>query len=218
MSSTNGKSKPILFVAIIIFTQILFVLSLVAPSSLEKAINTELGYMSNAFGADSTQRIYNDSLQSTGAILYQSGFIEKTRKVLLPKDFLEKGQVNDDLHRNLNTSFWNVIDDGIKNLALNVEFTMLRLYSAVLWIPLLVIMIFAGGVTGYLQRQIKKFGFDYSSPLRHGLARKGIYIAPTAVYLLLVIPIALPPYLTPIIFAIFAMAIAFFVSNTIKRV
>lgn len=218
MSSDNGKSKSIFLVVIIIFTQILFVLSLAAPSLLEKAIETELGYMSNTFGVTTTNRIYNNSLKITNSILYDTGFIDKARKVLLPKNYLENGQVNDEFHRHLNTRFWNVVDDAIRNLALNVEFTMLRIYSTMLWVPLLMIMVFAGVVTGYLQRQIKKSGFDYSSPLIHGLARKGIYIAPTVVYLLFVIPIALPPHLTPIIFALLAMAIAFFIANTIKRV
>lgn len=216
--SDSKLKRPLFVVAVVILSQIVFLLSLVSPQSIKVSISKELTYMESIFGRDSTKRIYAQSKQKTHDILYESGAIDFMRKAFLPKKYLLTGHVDDDFHRNLNTNFWQVIDGMIKNIGLNVEFTLLRYYALTKWIALVLIMISAAVLTGWFQRQIKRFGFDYSSPLRHGLARKGIYLAPTALYLLFVIPFAIPPMLFPVFFAIFAMSISFFIANTIKRV
>lgn len=208
--------KPLVITIVLIMAQLLFMVSLVAPESLENTIEAELDMMVSAYGEKSTKEIYSQALDSTTAILDDSGAMEWLRTVLLPREYLQTGGVSDT--QNFNSSFWTVVDNAIQNLALNVEFTMLRIKSFGQWIYMFVIMVIAAVMTGYFKREIKKQGFDYSSPLRHGLSRKWIYFTPVMIYLVVVTPFAFHPYIFPLLIGILSFAISMYVANTIKRV
>ena len=191
-------------------------ISVISPEALERTINQELEMMVGVYGLDSTQSIYNSSLNKSDEWLYESGVIKAIRGQFLPPEYLENGFVTDT--KVFNTDFWVVVDRSINNLALNVEFTLLRMYSFGQWVYLFGIMIIASVMSGFLFREIKKHGFEYSSPLRHGVSRKLIYIMPLIVYVMLVLPLAMHPFFYPLLISILCLTMAFFLSNTIKRV
>lgn len=216
MSDSSQLRKPLLIVVFLLLSQVLLVLSLFAPKSLEKAIESEISMMIDVYGSERTKKIYDSSQIKSNEVLYESGFIDYLRDLLLPKTYVKDGEVKED--GVLGTGTWEQIDNMIGNLSLNVEFLFLRLYSMLSWGYFFLILTVASAATGYMKREIKKHGFDYSSPLRHGLARKWIYLTPLSIYLLAFIPIALHPYLFVVFFCVFALSVSSFIGNTIKRV
>lgn len=216
VDDSKSGSKPLWLMIVLILSQVLIFISVISPESLEKTIEQELEMMVGVYGLDSTQSIYSSSLDKSDEWLYQSGFINVIRGQFLPPEYLENGFVTDT--KVFNTGFWSAIDRAINSLALNVEFTLLRVYSFGQWVYLFVIMIIASVTSGFLFREIKKHGFEYSSPLRHGVSRKLIYIMPLIVYVMLILPLAIHPFFYPVLISILCLTMAFFVSNTIKRV
>ena len=216
MSESKGKSKPFWIAVILIFTQLVFVLSIVSKDTIQGSIKQELSYMIDVYGYDQTAQIYKKTVNSTTALTEDSGLLGSLKEWLLPEEYLSNGRVLDDNF--FNTSFWGAIEEAIDNLALNIEYFLLRFYGLAPWLILGVVLLSASVFTGYMLREIKKQGFEYSSPLRHGLARRFIYYTPVVAYLLFMVPIALPPVIFPILVAVFGLSIALFISNTIKRV
>lgn len=216
VDDSKSGTKPLWLAIILILSQVLIFISVISPEALEKTINQELEMMVGVYGLDSTQNIYNSSLDKSDEWLYESGAIKAIRGQILPSEYLENGFVTDT--KVFNTGFWMMVDRSINNLALNVEFTLLRVYSFGQWVYLFGIMIIASVMSGFLFREIKKHGFEYSSPLRHGISRKLIYIMPLIVYVMLVLPLAMHPFFYPLLISILCLTLAFFLSNTIKRV
>ncbi|MFA0393487.1 DUF4400 domain-containing protein [Vibrio sp. 10N.222.54.A1] len=216
VDDSKSGTKPLWLAIILILSQVLIFISVISPEALEKTINQELEMMVGVYGLDSTQNIYNSSLDKSDEWLYESGAIKAIRGQFLPPEYLENGFVTDT--KVFNTGFWTVVDRSINNLALNVEFTLLRIYSFGQWFYLFGVMIIASVMSGFLFREIKKHGFEYSSPLRHGVSRKLLYLMPLILYVMLVLPLAMHPFFYPLLISIMCMTIAFYISNTIKRV
>ena len=216
MSESTRNRKPLWIAIILIVTQLVFVLSIVSKDTIQGSIKQELSYMIDTYGYEQTAHIYEKAVNSTTALTEDSGVLGGLKKLLLPEEYLSSGRVLDEGF--FNTIFWRAIEGAIDNLSLNVEYFLLRLYGLTPWVILGVVLLSASIFTGYMLREIKKQGFEYSSPLRHGLARKFIYYTPLVAYLLFMVPIGLPPILFPVLIAVFGLSVALFISNTIKRV
>lgn len=186
------------------------------PSIIENNINKELASMASLIGEFETAEIYEEVLGTSDTLLVQSGVIDVMRDVLLPQDYLNGELAHDNLAFNMN--FWKRIDQAIYGFMLNVDFTLIRIYAFKMWIMAMVVFTVASAISGYLLREIKKQGFEYSSPMRHGLGRRMIYTLPVVSLLYLVVPIALPVYFIPIVVVLYSVAIMTVVANTIKRV
>ena len=213
MSESSKSSKPFWVVVILILTQFVFVVSLVSKDTIEGSIKQELSYMIDTFGYEKTAQIYEKAVDSTAA---NSGGLYQLKKLLLPEEFLSTGQVSD--RNTFNTKFWMTVEGAIDNLSLNLEFFLLRVYALSPWAILSLVILSAAGMTGYLLREIKKQGFEYSSPLRHGLAKKGLYYMPLLAYLFFMIPIAIPPIAFPVLIGLVGLSVTLILSNTMKRV
>ena len=216
MSESTRNRKPLWIAIILIVTQLVFVLSVVSKDTIQGSIKQELSYMIDTYGYEQTAQIYDKAVDSTTALTENSGLLGSIKQWLLPEEYLATGRVLDENF--FNTGFWRAIEGAIDNLALNVEYFLLRFYGLSPWLILGVVLLSASVFTGYMLREIKKQGFEYSSPLRHGLARRCLYYMPMVAYLLFMVPIALPPVIFPMLLAVFSLSLALFISNTIKRV
>ncbi|MEZ8967635.1 DUF4400 domain-containing protein [Vibrio breoganii] len=213
---TDYSKKPFWLVMFIIVSQIIFLASLVSPESVRESMIDEVQYMRGVYGDSATLSIYDSAKTMSDKVLHESGFAEKTKTILLPEEYRRTRQVED--NKNFNTGFWVIVERVIDGVMVNIEFALLRIYAVKPWLLMAVLVLVASTITGFLHREVKKHGFEYSSPLRHGIARRIIYLLPIIGYLLVVTPIAMPPHVYPIVLAVCGLCVAFMVSNTIKRV
>lgn len=179
-------------------------------------MQSEIKMMVEVYGYDSTKRIYQSSIDKSDLILYESGAINSIRNQFLPQEYLDTGGVSDS--RTFNSNFWTIIDRSIHNIALSVEFALLRIYSLGQWLYLFGITVTACVFSGLLFREVKKHGFEYSSPLRNFLSRRVLYIMPLAIYVVIMLPLAIHPYVYVLLMVIFCLCFSFYTANTIKRV
>lgn len=205
------------FAAIVMLMTILSIASLFVPTMIESNINKELAYISKIVGEQEAIEIYARASGTTDKILYESGAVEWLRNLLLPKDYLH-GMEPANGKKTIADDLWESIDNAIHATAMNLDLFLLRLQMFKAWMAGLIVLLVASFLSGYWMREIKKHGFEYSSPMRHGVARRLIYTIPFILMLYVVAPFAIPPVFIPMILMVFCFAVMMLVANTIKRV
>lgn len=217
MSDPNEKHMPITWLWVIVMMCVYFVVSiaLLNPGTLNTLLNKEVEMMIDVFGEDETNLIVEDARSKKAYLLYDSGLYDSVQHMFLPKDYLETGEVKE--KKVFNTAFFSKTDNFISNAFQSLDLAILRFCSFKPWLPLLTILIGVCVYTGYYLREIKKQGFDYSSPFRRGLSKKFILYLPITIGIIFMLPIPITPLYAPFIISIIGMAFMMFISNTIKR-
>lgn len=218
MSEDRAEPRRMPFIfTVLLYTLIpILAIAIFSPNYVKESMGIELANMVEVHGEDNTYAIYENSLIVVQSVFYESGVMPELRNALLPREYLETGRVTDG--EQLGSTLWLKVDDILTNIVLNGQYMIIRLYSMVPWVAIFFIVVTASVLSGYLMREIKKHGFEYSSPLRHGLSKRLIYWFPFIWYIFLVLPVVMPVYVVPITICIFAFTISLLVSNTIKRV
>ena len=211
----KSSSKPFWLTLLFVVLQVFFVFTLVSPQVLEDNMLKEVSYLDETFGKKATDNIVMKATNNTDYLFYESGFYGTLRGWIFPKEFLESRVIED---RYFDTEFWIAIDNVLIGVSYNIQFILLRIYGLFPWAALSIIITTASIISGYLQREVKKHGFEYSSPLKHGLAKRAIYFTPIIFVLFLIFPFAIPTEIAPIFVVFISIAISFVISNTIKRV
>ncbi|BBM67927.1 hypothetical protein VA249_45730 (plasmid) [Vibrio alfacsensis] len=203
----------------LVFTMLmpfLFIVSLFFPAFAESNMNIELQNLATFVGYDEAKRVYESISMVSDELLIDSGAVEWLRDFLLPTDYLSGTEIKDT--KFFNTPFWTAVDNAIYGIVLNVDFALLRLWSLKIWLAAMIVFTGASALSGYWIREIKKHGFEYSSPMRHGIGRRIFYTLPIVGIFYVVAPIALPSFFVPIACLVYSFAVMTIVANTIKRV
>ncbi|EOX3447457.1 DUF4400 domain-containing protein [Vibrio cholerae] len=216
MAEKESKSLNWLGVLTIIISPLVIIATLFFPSAIERTISNEVISIERLVGEQEANSLYKTATELSNTMLVDSGAINLIRKVLLPKDYLTGRTMNDDLA--LNTRFWQRIDNAIYGLVLNVDLTLLRLVALKMWSIAIIVVTVTSVISGLLMREIKKQGFEYSSPMRHGLGRRFMYSLPLLFFLYFLVPFSMPVYAVPFATVIYSASIIMIVANTIKRV
>lgn len=218
MADEDKKTSKLPFIVVVVglLMQVILVISLVSPTYLKNSMNNELQSMSDVYGEDEALSIYMKASDQMEELLYDSGFILKLRNVVFPKEYLYNNETSDG--KVFNTKFWDGVDNVLNNIVLNVQYVLMRIYGFIPWAFLTMIILSASIISGYYQREIKKHGFEYSSPMRHGIAKRFIYFLPCLICMFLLMPIAIPVYFFPIVIVLFSFNVTLLIANTIKRV
>lgn len=73
-----------------------------------------------------------------------------------------------------------------------------RVSAAMLWLPILPFMIVPFAVDGWVEREIKKHTFEFSSPVQQRYAMMLIGIIPLLFLIFLALPVAMAPIVVPV--------------------
>ncbi|GMQ49678.1 DUF4400 domain-containing protein [Vibrio sp. 10N] len=214
MAEQTVTRKPLWFLMIIIATQIAVVASLSSRELIVESFETEIGYMQDIYGEAATDDIVGRSLSFSQTVYINSGALELTKSVLLPVDYLDGTLAKSDALYSL----WQVVDDIAGNIYIAIAYTTMRVLSFAHWLPLVALLGIPAVLTGYLQREIKKESFEYSSPLRFGLSQKMLYMLPIIVYSVFVFPFSISPLVMVVLVVVFSACVSVLISNAIKRV
>lgn len=217
MENDNSRKKLTLTAILLCGMTLLTIATLFIPNMIEGSVNKEIDYLESLLGENDASVMHESASNMTNDFLYENGLIENVRGLLLPKSYLE-GTESAYGKTTIIDSLWQPLDQAIQAIALNVNLFLLRVLMFKVWLYALVVLLIASFLTGYLQREIKKHGFEYSSPMRHGLSRRMIYVMPVITFIYLIAPFAIPPVIVPFIMMIFCFAVMTLIANTIKRV
>ncbi|NOI31833.1 DUF4400 domain-containing protein [Vibrio coralliilyticus] len=210
-SKFNFK-KALLALAITLIGPAIWIVTLFYPQMIESNLNLELQNLSELIGEEATLELYQSVLDSSDSILIESGFIGEVREILLPREYLrgEPTVFGGD-------AMWSAVDQAVYGLTLSVDFTLLRLYAFKVWVLAIIVITVASAISGYWNREIKKHGFEFSSPLLYDLGRKTLYSIPIVALMYLIIPFYLPAFIVPMATIIYSGAVLLVVANTVKR-
>lgn len=214
--STAGRRYSFFVWLALFLSQIVLLISLFVGEILDSAINSEVSMMDAVYGQEKTTDYLDIANNITTKYVIDTGALEFTRKLFLPKAYINNDYEVDFEGRY--DFFWEKVDEAIDNLVKTINFSLIRVVSMLAWLPLFILLLTGALVSGYLQREIKKEGFEYSSPLRHGIAKKVLFSLPITLYIVLVLPIGVHPLLFPAIIVTVTMFAGWYISNTIKRV
>lgn len=213
----DNSSKLTLTALILLGMTVLTIATLFVPTMVAESINTEVQYMATMVGHEHAEQMYTTASYMTNTVLYESGVIETVRNTLLPKSYLEGSEFVSGKETFID-GLWQPLDNAIQAVAMNVDLLLLRIQMLKIWLAAFVVLLVASFLSGYWIREIKKHGFEYSSPMRHGLSRRVIYIMPFLCFLYLIAPFAIPTVLLPFLLLQLCLAVMMLVANTIKRV
>ena len=216
MSESKGYKNTFLIGMIILFSQVILIASIVSGELLESVASDEIEMMNSVYGSEITTHYLSKANKLTNEMMIDSGVEDSIRKFLIPKSYLNNE--SEFVFKDDASFFWKHVDASVSNLTGAVNFTLLRIVGFSSWLALFVLLTGGALISGYLQREIKKEGFEYSSPMRHGIAKKIIFTLPITVYIIVVLPIAIHPIIYPALVAVIAMFAGWYISNTIKRV
>ncbi|MGR5178815.1 DUF4400 domain-containing protein [Vibrio mediterranei] len=214
MAEQTVTKKPLWFLLILIITQVALAASLMSRERILSSLETEVAYMEGLYGQTATDELVNRSIVFSERVYIESGIINQVKKFLIPRHYLN-GTLNesDALY-----SVWETVDEVVGNIYIAIAYTTLRVLSFAYWLPLAILVGVPAVITGYLLREIKKESFEYSSPLRFGVSQKFLYMMPLVVYIMLVFPLPISPVFIVVSIIVFAISLAVFISNAIKRV
>ena len=217
MSDDNkGQGFKLTLLALVgLFCQIILVLSVLSPEIFITNMNKELSLMDDVYGREIATQYYNDAKSDSDALVVESGVINYMRNLFLPKWYIEQ-RPNDD--HPMFKSMFTFVDNAIHNLFLNVEYTLLRINSFKAWVALFILTVIGSVATGALIRKVKQHGFEYSSPHRLKAGKFLIVISLFMLYVFLVLPLTIHPFLFPLVIFIFNIGLVLFIANIIKRV
>lgn len=207
--------KLTLFALVGLFCQIILVLSVLSPEIFISNMNKELSLMDDVYGREIATQYYDDAKSKSDALVVDSGVLNYMRYMFLPDWYIEKRPNNE---HSIFKSMFTFVDNAIHNLFLNVEYTLLRINSFKAWVALFILTVIGSVSTGALIRKVKQHGFEYSSPHRLKAGKFLIVISLFMLYVFLVLPLTIHPFLFPLVIFIFNVGLVLFIANIIKRV
>ena len=178
--------------AVLLFTQ---------RSLVEKQINREYAGTVQLMGKQNAARIYATANRWFIDTMVKSGAFDASYHMFVPQGERDmKGQhaLSDGIgwfEQRLN-AFWAVIFRSYQRWALFLA-----------WLPYALLILVPSAIDGWVQRQIKKETFGYTSPLRYAVAfytMVALLVSPILYFLL---PVAITPLFAPI-WAVVMIAVA----------
>lgn len=217
MEKDKSGTKITPLIVIMMLMTLITIATLFMPSLVKGSIERELEYNSVLVGEEEADDIYQQASTGTNLMMYDSGLVETMRETLLPKHYIE-GTESSLEKKTFLDSLWLSIDEAIQAVAFNMDLILMRLLMLKIWLAGTGVVLLASILSGYWLREIKKHGFEYSSPMRHGLSRKVIYLMPIILFLYVIAPFSIPSILLPLLLMTLCFAVMSLVANTIKRV
>lgn len=214
MAEASVSRKPLWFVIALLATQLALVSSLVSKDRVINSFETEVAYMDGFYGEQATVGIVESASNLAQEYYVDSGLYETLLELFIPASYLSGTLPEHDAMYQL----WVYADAVLTNIFIAVTFTIMRILSFQYWVPFMVLVGVPSLLTGYFLREIKKETFQYSSPLRFGVAQKTLYLCPLVLYLLIVMPFSFHPVIFVFLIVVIAVSISVGVANTIKRV
>jgi hypothetical protein len=191
-----GSSKFLVWV-MVLFVQALFILILVPATLIQDSVNREERYLTEYFGDAASKRIkgkakrtYRENFVNTGAVDELYDFFLPTDEALAGSKGLEKLGVNEGL--------WDTVRDRLNAFWLMVYFFFLRMYTIMIWWPLMLIFISAAAYDGFVIRKIKLLGFESTAAPVFGLAMHVFVFLMFMPFFYALSPVAINPLAVPL--------------------
>lgn len=181
----------------ILFVQALFVLIMVPEDVIHRSVEREEGYLSTYFGEIAAKRIKGNARRVYRENFVQTGVVDELYNFFLPsEDALAKSKGLENL--GVKEGVWDTVRERIDTFWLMVYFFFLRMYTIMIWWPLMFIFIAAAAYDGLIVRKIKLLGFESTAAPIFGMAMHVFVFMMFMPFFYALSPVAINPLSVPI--------------------
>ncbi|MFG0337647.1 DUF4400 domain-containing protein [Pseudomonas sp. zjy_13] len=186
-------------------------------SMIQSQLQQELDWAVSVYGVKESNHLVSSANAAYALAFIDSGVNDAVHDVFFPKaaptTFVER------FAKKATAPWFDWLSNRVGALKTMVYLATYRVVNYLYWLPYFVAMGLPALFAGFMQWQIKKHNFDYSSPFFNHYGHMIIMWSPVAVILSILAPIAIPPILFCILIVVLLpIAFMWIVSNLPKRI
>lgn len=186
-------------------------------SMIQNELQKELDWSVSIYGVTESNNLVKSTNEAYSKVFIDSGINDKVHDVFFPKaapvTFVER------FAKKATAPWFDWLSNRVGALKTMVYLATYRVINYMYWFPYFVAMGLPSIFAGFMQWQIKKYNFDYSSPFFNHYGHQIIQWSPIAVILSILVPIAIPPMLIcMLIVVLLPIAFMWIISNLPKRI
>lgn len=206
-----------LTVAVILFVMEFILLSALVPTAWSEQVrDQETAWMRRALGPHTTEALFERTQDWSERLFVRTGLVAGSYVLLLPDQ--TRIEHTPELGKLADSPLWPWIRDRLDVIWQSLDMALVRVVHLLAWWPFFAFALLGGILDGLLRRRIRQSGFDYPSPLAHRLAVGALLWTGVLVSLGLLLPVAIPPLLVPLLGTLIAFAVGAMVTQTQKQV
>lgn len=195
-----------------------FLVAVALPKSvIQGQLQKELGWAASIYGIKESNGLVASTNDAYTKVFVTSGINDKVHDVFFPKaapkTFMER------FAKSATAPWFEWLSNRVGALKTMVYLSTYRVVSYYYWLPYFFAMGVPALFAGFMQWQIKKYNFDYSSPFFNHYGHMIVTWSPFVVLMSILTPVAIPPMLIcMLIVVLLPVAFMWIISNLPKRI
>lgn len=195
-----------------------FLVAVALPKTMiQGQLQKELNWAVNIYGLGESNNLVSATNDAYSKVFIASGINDSVHDIFFPKaepvTFVEK------FAKKATAPWFDWLSQRVDALKTMVYLATYRVISYMYWFPYFIAMGIPSIFAGFMQWQIKKYNFDYSSPFFNHYGHQIITWSPLLVLISVFIPLAIPPMLIcMLIVVLLPVAFMWIISNLPKRI
>jgi len=181
---------------------------------LTRSMEIERQYNHDFYSGDFAQWAEDKATASYEVLWVKSEILPHSFDMFIPS---QEEIDNQKFMKDLGEPAFNWVEGRLRAFWTLVWSTHIRFFSVALWAPFLPFLMLPWLIDGWVKREIRKFTFDFSSPIQQQYAMKLIGILPLIFIIALTMPFPMHPLTTPLIAICIGIAGQVAVGQFMKR-
>lgn len=216
MASGSNRGSVIALLFFILLTEICLSGFILPNDFIRRNADLEWQWVNDSLGESTNARIDAMANAMYRTVVVYPELEEKIRAWALPDQRARRSKslINPEKREKI----WQYYEQRI-NAIFDVTYWFFRRLSLfIIWLPLWIPAVVISVRTGFLEREIKKSGFQHTSPTIQHHAFKAIGISVFVLLASFLLPLALPPIAVPVLYGFVVLLIGIACSNMQKRI
>ncbi|NBA95290.1 DUF4400 domain-containing protein [Pseudomonas sp. R5(2019)] len=195
-----------------------FLVAVALPKTMiQGQLQRELDWAVSIYGVQESNKLVKSTNEAYSTVFIESGLNDKVHDVFFPK--AAPTTFVDRFAKKATEPWFDWLSNRVGALKTMVYLATYRVVSYLYWFPYFVAMGLPSIFAGFMQWQIKKYNFDYSSPFFNHYGHQIITWSPLLVILSVLVPVSIPPMLIcMLIVVLLPIAFMWIISNLPKRI
>ena len=195
--------------------ELLGLIIFLSPQNVASTMAKEGIKIENALGTETLRELDKRTSISFNSLFLESGIYAGIWHTFIPT---EDERQNSGRLKNVGSGLFRWVEDKL-NVCMFLLFQLLhRVHLMVMWLPSVFLVLAASVYSGYNLRKIKQGNFAFASPTAHRAAIRGIIVMLTLLPLYFFLPMAVSPYVYPVLYILWSFMIMGIISNIAKRI
>lgn len=195
--------------AIGVFLLEFLLICLLIPETFVKAqMREEVMDIADKLGIETAEHVRTTTTDIFDTMFVKTGIYTTVHRMVIPTEAERQRSVG---MEDLGKGIFPIVEDRLQAMWYSVTQVILRVVHLMVWLPFLLLIIIPAILDGVYQRKIRISTFRHVSALRHRLGFQGVVVIIFALFILAMMPFAIPTLLYPAV----GVAVAFLFNMSI---